>query len=230
MPEPLIGDPRPTALSQGAVGFHGKIPARGDFVRFGLPRGFVATWDGWLQRVIAASRAELGDDWLPAWLEAAIWRFALSPGLCGPDAVLGLWMPSVDSVGRYFPLTLAIAVPEADPRELMLEGGGFLAAAEQAGVAAVADGLAPDDLAARLVDATSAAPADAGADPTRSLARALWWTGGAPRSPAGSFVGDELPDDATFCGMLDARRCPSPILSEGPIFSEGPLFSEGWGS
>jgi type VI secretion system protein ImpM len=216
MPEPLTGDLRPAVLCRGAVGFHGKIPARGDFVRFGLPRGFVAAWDGWLQRVIAASRAELGEEWLPAWLEAAIWRFALSPGLCGPDAVLGLWMPSVDSVGRYFPLTFAVAVPDADAAELVHEGGGFLAAAEEAGLAAVTDGLGPDDLAARLLEATFAAPADPGADPMLcAMARALWWTGGAPRSPAGAFVGNALPSETTFAGMLDARRCPSPIAAEG---------------
>ena len=38
------------------AGFYGKLPARGDFVRAGLPRDFIDPWDAWLQSVIAGSR------------------------------------------------------------------------------------------------------------------------------------------------------------------------------
>ena len=48
----------------------------------------------------------MGDVWLEAFLEAPVWRFVLPPGLCGARAAIGLIMPSVDKVGRYFPLTL----------------------------------------------------------------------------------------------------------------------------
>ena len=41
-------------------GFFGKLPARGDFVRAGLPRDFVDPWDAWLQRVLAGSRDAAG--------------------------------------------------------------------------------------------------------------------------------------------------------------------------
>ena len=34
---------------------------------------------------------------------------SLPPGLCGARAAVGLIMPSVDKVGRYFPLTMASA-------------------------------------------------------------------------------------------------------------------------
>ena len=90
-----------------AFGLFGKLPARGDFVRAGLPGDFVAAWDHWLEEVIGATRARLGAAWLPAFLEAPVWRFALAPGLCGAASVSGLWLPSVDRVGRYYPLTLA---------------------------------------------------------------------------------------------------------------------------
>ena len=90
-----------------AVGFYGKLPARGDFVRAGLPRDFTDRWDEWLQSVLAGSRALMGEAWLPAFLEAPVWRFALPAGMCGERAVLGLMLPSVDRAGRYFPLTFA---------------------------------------------------------------------------------------------------------------------------
>ena len=75
--------------ARGTVGLFGKLPARGDFVRSGLPGDFVAAWDDWLQRVIAASRTRMGEDWLPAFLEAPVWRFALAAGMCGAAAVTG---------------------------------------------------------------------------------------------------------------------------------------------
>src|SRR5229473_1881218 len=117
------GIPMSEPLSIAAIGFCGKLPARGDFVTSGLPRRFTEAWHDWLQPVLAASRRALGEDWLAAWLEAPIWRFALSPGICGPDAVLGLWMPSVDRVGRYFPLTFAAVTPGAGAGALIRAGG-----------------------------------------------------------------------------------------------------------
>jgi type VI secretion system protein ImpM len=149
VPKVLTSTARIGVLRDAAIGFHGKIPARGDFVQVGLPRAFTDPWDGWMQRMVAASRAVLGEAWLPAWLEVAVWRFALSPDVCGPGAVIGLWMPSVDRVGRYFPLTLAAVAGDADPCGLLREGGGFLAAAEHAGRAALENDLPPDALAAR---------------------------------------------------------------------------------
>ena len=103
-----------TDVTGGATGLYGKMPAHGDFVRRGLPAGFVAPWDAWLQAGIAAARATLGEGWDAAWDGAPAWRFALPAGACGPEAVAGLLMPSRDAVGRCFPLTLA-AIPAALP-------------------------------------------------------------------------------------------------------------------
>ncbi|MGX2030701.1 MULTISPECIES: type VI secretion system-associated protein TagF [Methylocaldum] len=98
------------------VGFYGKLPALGDFVSRRLPRHFIDHWDQWLQSAIAASREQLRDSWLDVYLTSPIWRFGLSAGVCGSDAWAGILMPSVDKVGRYFPLTLA--VPVAEPQNL----------------------------------------------------------------------------------------------------------------
>jgi type VI secretion system protein ImpM len=88
-------------------GFFGKIPSHGDFVTRDLPRGFLDVWDSWLQACIADSKTRLGDGWLDVYLTSPIWRFGLAPGVCGTQAWAGILMPSVDRVGRYFPLTIA---------------------------------------------------------------------------------------------------------------------------
>ncbi len=92
------------------AGLYGKLPARRDFVTVGLPRAFVALWDPWLQRGLAAGRAAFGTAWLDGYLAAPIWRFRLGPELCG-FPVLGALMASVDGAGRCFPLTLAACGP-----------------------------------------------------------------------------------------------------------------------
>lgn len=92
------------------IGFYGKLPSHGDFVSRRLPRSFIEPWDQWLQGGLAASREQLGGDWLNQFLVSPIWQFALTPGLCGGDAWAGVMMPSVDRVGRYFPLTLVAKV------------------------------------------------------------------------------------------------------------------------
>jgi type VI secretion system protein ImpM len=92
-------------------GFYGKLPSRGDFVNRRLPAEFTSRWDAWLQDGLSSCQAELGAQWLDIYLTSPIWRFALQGGVCGEDAYLGVLVPSVDRVGRYFPLTVAVACP-----------------------------------------------------------------------------------------------------------------------
>lgn len=94
------------------TGFYGKLPSHGDFLTRRLQRSFVDPWDAWLQAVIAHSQAQLTSSWLDTYLVSPIWRFAISPGCCGDHAWCGIVMPSVDRVGRYFPLTIAAPLPD----------------------------------------------------------------------------------------------------------------------
>lgn len=89
-------------------GWFGKVPCVGDFVRSGLSTQFVGAWDDWMQKLMVAGREELGERWRECYFSAPIWRFALSAGLAGPYAVTGIVMPSVDRVGREYPLCLAV--------------------------------------------------------------------------------------------------------------------------
>ncbi len=96
------------------IGLLGKLPAHGDFIRRGdLPSGFCAAWDAWLEAGVAAARAAIGENrWQAVWDAAPAWRFALPAGACGPEAAAGVLLPSRDTVGRRWPLTLAAVVPE----------------------------------------------------------------------------------------------------------------------
>jgi type VI secretion system protein ImpM len=92
-------------------GFYGKLITAGDFIRRGFPRDLYEHWDPWLQRGLVVSREQLGETWLSAYLSAPIWRFALAAGVAGDRAWVGAMMPSVDRVGRYFPLTVVAEAP-----------------------------------------------------------------------------------------------------------------------
>lgn len=225
----------------GRVGFFGKLPGRGDFVRRDLPNTFVDTWDRWLQHGIAASRNTLGDGWLDSWLCAPIWRFALPPGTCGPDAWAGVMMPSVDRAGRYFPLTLATSV--GTPAAAVL-AGDWIAAVEAVALSALDEGADFE----RFADAVGQLPVcppvsaetwaggwrvrGAGGDPASGLVQALaiagavglggqciFATQGGGRVAATAWVLPQLPAPQLFVGLIDdlvSNPAPAPGVTGGP--------------
>lgn len=95
-----------------AAGLYGKLPALGDFVARGLPPAVVQRWDGWLSPALQAARDSLGTAFLEPYLNGPIWRFLLGPGVCGDQSWAGIMAPSTDKVGRCFPLTLLVTVPQ----------------------------------------------------------------------------------------------------------------------
>lgn len=90
-----------------APGLFGKVSSHGDFMARRLAPDVVALWDAWMQASLQGSRQQLGPAWLNTYLTSPIWRFALAPGVCDGHAWAGVLMPSVDRVGRHFPLLLA---------------------------------------------------------------------------------------------------------------------------
>jgi type VI secretion system protein ImpM len=116
-------------------GLYGKLPAKRDFVTVSAPRRFIRIWEPWVEQGMAESRAHVCEaKWKSAFSSAPIWRFWLGPSLCG-EAIAGAFMPSMDSLGRLFPLTLigvaakgeALAPPDIDCRDPWFERvEGFL--------------------------------------------------------------------------------------------------------
>ena len=112
-------------------GFYGKFPELGDFVNRRMPQALLESWDFWLQGAIAASKEELGESWLDYYLTSPIWRFVLSKNICSESTLGGVVMPSVDRVGRYFPLTLTIKLPDSFyPPSLVSKADDWFARAE----------------------------------------------------------------------------------------------------
>jgi len=107
----------------------GKLPSKRDFVALAVPPNVLGVWERWLQGGLSTSRFHLKDTWQQNYLRAPIWRFWLGPDICGGTTVAGAFMPSVDGVGRYFPLTVmacapspdVIPPPEIDPQDVWFE-------------------------------------------------------------------------------------------------------------
>ena len=176
----MSGETVVSAADPAIPGWYGKIPYLGDFASRRLPQAFIDAWDTWLRHSLAASRATLGVRWLEVYLNSPIWRFALMPGLVEETAWAGLVMPSVDKVGRHFPLTLAAPI----------EGRGeviaaALAAAEDwyAQLERVALAVLDIDFSPEQLESEMAAlpfPAQSEAAPDLSAAQlAQWWQGSA---------------------------------------------------
>lgn len=119
-------------------GFYGKLPVVGDFISRRLPAQFIQVWDAWIQSSFSASRQQLGEKWLDVYLTSPIWRFIVSPGDQMKTGLAGLLMPSVDKVGRYFPLTLAAIIDKIDPSpRLFVYAADWFDALEQLALSAL---------------------------------------------------------------------------------------------
>jgi type VI secretion system protein ImpM len=212
---------------------YGKTPTRRDFIAVGAPPAFLSAWEPWVTACVSASRQDLGDGWRDSFLTAPIWRFWLGADICGA-ATLGAIMPSMDGVGRYFPLTFAImaqseeefAPPEADPRESWFEAvENFLLATLGSGehdamlreLAALprpsGNGAGADDslpgahrVEASDLDFSSAFARARGAAPARAAAASsFWWTLGGEGYEACALSCLRLPSPHLFSSMLTGK-------------------------
>lgn len=139
------------AANNRIPGLYGKIPALGDFVSRRLPRSFIAPWETWLQEVITNSREQLGEIWLDHYLTSPLWRFVLSPGICGEQAWAGVLMPSVDRVGRYYPFTLVGRLDPSCNAFLFLErAGNWYARLEELALGCLEDDFRMESLEQQL--------------------------------------------------------------------------------
>jgi type VI secretion system protein ImpM len=201
------------------TGYFGKVSTLGDFVSRGLPDGLVAAWDAWLQQCIQASREQLGEQWLNHYLTSPVWRFAIAPGVLGPEGLGGVMMPSVDRVGRYFPLMIG-AVGAPPLLDWFHRHAAWYDAIEDLARASLdpAFGLVQFDgvPAPSLTDGGQVASVggawrfalDEGVG-ERVVAAALqghslWWTEGSPGVEPSMLVCAGLPRAQRFTAMLDA--------------------------
>jgi len=174
-----------TADSRQVIpGWYGKLPNIGDFASRRLEGQFISAWDAWLQEVLQASRDALGDSWLDCYLTMPIWRFLLLPGLVGPSGWAGVLMPSVDRVGRKFPLTLAVALSSyAAAAHAAFHGAEWFAGLEETALDALDPTRGPDELDQSMADRGFTVPRTTDVEAP---------TGGAPQGLSSADEGFEL--------------------------------------
>ena len=222
-------------MSEG-FGAFGKMPSVGDFFRINLPAAFVSAWDSWIQNAMLGAQARLGEAWDAHYMSAPIWRFSLAAGLTGQQKMLGVLMPSVDRVGRRFPLTLATAVTTPGPAPLdHFNEEPLFRRLEDLALDALDDAMTRDGLEQQLAEIP--APDFRSASPLRHAGRSLVLTQAAPGGilpelAAGLLAGDYsapsvwsavindvprlmicdgLPDDTEIHGLFQLN---APIWSE----------------
>lgn len=152
--------------------WYGKLACLGDFAARRLAQPQVGVLDRWLAEGVAASRAALGEHWQGVYLTAPVWRFGWAPGLLDDAWWFGVMMPSVDNVGRYFPLVVLQAVPgpPAEPVALLRLERWFAAVAEAA-LATLQPGASVERFEAAL-GAVAPLPASPAAAPRAAVAHA----------------------------------------------------------
>ncbi|CAM3826934.1 type VI secretion system-associated protein TagF [Parendozoicomonas haliclonae] len=215
-------------------GFYGKLPAHGDFIDRGLPVGFINGWDQWLQQSVSASREQYGESWLDIYLTSPIWRFALTAGVIDNRAWAGILVPSVDRVGRYFPITIAMPLAADErPATFLAENEDLFSHWEQVALQALQESLVADEVDERLVRAVEALkPANGVAFNRNSLIRgvaqpddrgngwarmvdaglslhddsfSLWRCAGSANMPPMMLFKKGLPEPRSFTAMLSGQ-------------------------
>lgn len=220
-----------------APGWYGKLPSLGDFASRRLPGEFIRPWDEWLQVCLEASRRAMGPGWLDCYLTMPIWRFVLLAGVVGPSGWAGVLMPSVDGVGRQFPLTLASALPSyAAAAHAVFDGAHWFASLEDVALSTLDVSVSPEELDRALAGHAFAAPVEVpgpggtmrrlpAVEGVESLARAealrawgqhggwsgLWWTRGRIGGDALMLTSVGLPTGEEFGWMLAGPSTPGPI-------------------
>jgi type VI secretion system protein ImpM len=178
-------------------GWFGKLPGMGDFAHRRLPDRFRDDWDRWLQDGLAQLRVR-HEDWVARYLDGPVWCFALAEGVLGARAWIGVLMPSVDGVGRYFPFMVA------RPLDAPIGLCGWWALAAQAGLdglEADADAEGFEALLHRAFAQDAVAPREHGDIALPPAGCSLWLT--APGSGEGQRLTVEgLPRGACFDALF----------------------------
>lgn len=212
------------------IGFFGKLPSHGDFVSMGLGRNLQSALDAWLQAGLQAVQQELGEDWERRFRTMPAWRFIVERGLWGPATIAGVLLPSLDRVGRSFPLVIAAQLHDftEHPRQLYLDDTWFTAAE------AIAESSAKRDFdinrfTASLKRLRTLRPADLAENEilqeNGSSRGTLWWRISSEERRAGGFRVSGAPEPEHFPKLLHdnspvASAAPRPETTPRPVIVE----------
>jgi len=162
------------ALPDAAPAWYGKLACLGDFASRRLAQDTARLLDAWLAQGVDTSRAQLGERWLNVYLTSPLWRFAWAPGVLDASWWFGLMMPSVDNVGRYFPLVVLQARAEAPASgEALNQLEQWYAAIARAALRTLQPGSSLEQFEAELAQVGSTSPLPL-SSPAAPWAAAQW--------------------------------------------------------
>lgn len=141
-------------MAQNIIGYYGKIPSHGDFVKHNLPRCFTETWDQWLQECLVHWRQSFQGDWMVNYLTMPVQRFILSAGIAGEVNWYGVLLPSRDKAGRLFPFTVCIPIPSTSENPIQLYGSNqaWLDKLEEAAISCLMPSFTKENLNGEFQD------------------------------------------------------------------------------
>ncbi len=215
------------------TGYFGKLPVRGDFIQRNLNPEFIQTWDTWLQNIFEASRNNLQDQWLNYYLVSPVWRYYFS--LADGDIYTGIMLPSVDKVGRYFPLTIAANIknyPSAS--SFIVQNAQWYDAVENLALRALDESISFEEFNTQVDSLLRSininqqntnqmskgfrVPLSTGTSVDGALSliahqfpteldskRSYWWSNGSTHVSSHLISCKGLPDDNIYTAMLDGR-------------------------
>ncbi|QEW05704.1 type VI secretion system-associated protein TagF [Nitrincola iocasae] len=102
------------------IAIYGKLPAHSDYVLLNFPAGVETALHQWSVQVLSATERVLGrEQWLQAFLNANPCGCILQTKCPDLASFYGVMVPSVDRVGRYFPLFSGLFIEgQVDPTRL----------------------------------------------------------------------------------------------------------------
>lgn len=202
------------------IGFFGKVPTNGDFVSTGLGRVFQTELDNWIQSGLQASEQRHGSEWRQLFRTAPPWRFVIERSVWGRSTIAGVLLPSIDRVGRNFPLVIAAKLGSFsdNPRLLCFDDTWFTAVEALAETSSMRDfdiaGFIAGLKRLRLPHAKLASKNEMpnGAGPV-----SIWWTINPDTGRASGFKTEGAPQASHFLKLLDKQNGVAPTLKPAAI-------------
>lgn len=203
----------------------GKLPAHGDFISRGLDDDAIEAADAAVAEAVTIAALHWDHRWDDVYVETPVWRFLAAPGVIGREWTAGIFMASVDAVGRQFPLVAGFSAPNlaliarSDVLTAALDEAEALARTALIEGHSVDTALAAFERAARRFDPQSCAdPGEAFAAAALARAQSASWSAEGLFWVAGATTLDPVPVSGALGGEALAKLFqPLPLAPAAPM-------------